>query len=79
VPGGAAMASATGHVCTAPAVHEESDYQRSVRLHNPKDVLDMRPIYHRTDIFVAALAFLLHRAIEKKLKADASISSPPKL
>jgi len=40
-----------------------------------KDVLEMRPIYHRTDkrvvahIFVAALAFLLHRAIEKKLKA----------
>jgi hypothetical protein len=35
----------------------------------------MRPIYHRTDdrveahIYVAALAFLLHRAIEKKLKA----------
>ncbi len=42
---------------------------------NLKDVLEMRPIYHRTDrrvqahIFVAALAFLLHRAIEKKLKA----------
>jgi hypothetical protein len=41
---------------------------------NLKDVLDMRPIYHRTDdrvqahIFVAALAFLLHRVIEKKLK-----------
>jgi hypothetical protein len=41
---------------------------------NLKDVLDMRPIYHRTGdrvqahIFVAALAFLLHRAIEKKLK-----------
>jgi transposase len=40
-----------------------------------KDVLDMRPIYHQTPhrvqahIFVAALAFLLHRAIEKKLKA----------
>jgi transposase len=40
-----------------------------------KDVIDMRPVYHRTDervqahIFVAALAFLLHRAIEKKLKA----------
>ena len=40
-----------------------------------KDVIDLRPIYHRTDervqahIFVAALAFLLHRAIEKKLKA----------
>src|SRR5262249_43042885 len=42
---------------------------------NLKDVIDMRSIYHRTDhrveahIFVAALAFLLHRAIEKKLKA----------
>ena len=42
---------------------------------NLKDVFDMRPIYHRTDgrveahIYVAALAFLLHRAIEKKLKA----------
>ena len=40
-----------------------------------KDVIDMRPIYHQTDerveahIFVASLAFLLHRAIEKKLKA----------
>ena len=42
---------------------------------NLKDVIEMRPIYHQTDarvqahIFVAALAFLLHRAIEKKLKA----------
>lgn len=42
---------------------------------NLKDVLDMRPIYHRTParvaahIFVAALAFLIHRGIEKKLKA----------
>jgi len=42
---------------------------------NLKDILDMRPIYHQTDerveahIFVASLAFLLHRAIEKKLKA----------
>lgn len=40
-----------------------------------KDVLDMRPVYHHTahrveaHIFVAALAFLLHRAIEKTLKA----------
>jgi len=40
-----------------------------------KDVIEMRPIYHQTDkrveahIFVASLAFLLHRAIEKKLKA----------
>ena len=42
---------------------------------NLKDVIDLRPIYHQTDarvqahIFVAALAHLLHRAIEKKLKA----------
>ena len=42
---------------------------------NLKDIIELRPIYHRTDervqahIFVAALAFLLHRAIEKKLKA----------
>jgi hypothetical protein len=42
---------------------------------NLKDVIELRPIYHRTDervqahIFVAALAFLLYRAIEKKLKA----------
>lgn len=40
-----------------------------------KDVLEMRPIYHQTDrrvaahIFVATLAFLLNRALEKKLKA----------
>ncbi len=40
-----------------------------------KDVIELRPIYHQTDprvaahIFVAALAFLLHRALEKKLKA----------
>ena len=42
---------------------------------NLKDVLDMRPIYHRTDdrvqahIYVATLAFVIHRALEKKLKA----------
>jgi transposase len=42
---------------------------------NLKDVIELRPIFHRTDarveahIFVAALAFLLHRMIEKKLKA----------
>lgn len=40
-----------------------------------KDVIGMRPIYHRDGqrvrghIFVAALAFLLQRALEKKLKA----------
>jgi transposase len=51
---------------------ELSEVERSFA--NLKDVIDMRPIYHQTDdrvqahIFVAALAFLLHRAIEKKLK-----------
>lgn len=40
-----------------------------------KDVIDMRPIFHQTDerieahLFVAALAFLLHRAIDTKLHA----------
>ena len=42
---------------------------------NLKDVIELRPIYHQTDervqahVFVAALAFLLHRAVEKNLKA----------
>jgi len=47
-----------------------------------KDVIELRPIYHRTKervqahIFIAALAFLLHRALEKKLKsAKASMSA----
>jgi transposase len=41
-----------------------------------KDVIEMRPIYHHTadrvraHIFVASLAFLLDRALEKKLKAS---------
>ena len=40
-----------------------------------KDVIEMRPIYHQNarrvhaHIFVASLAFLLDRALEKKLKA----------
>jgi len=40
-----------------------------------KDVIEMRPIYHRTvprveaHIFIASLAFLLDRALEKKLKS----------
>jgi transposase len=40
-----------------------------------KDVIEMRPIYHqkaqrvRAHIFLASLAFLLDRALEKKLKA----------
>jgi len=52
---------------------ELSDVERAFS--NLKDVIDMRPIYHQKDerveahVFVAALAFLLHRAIEKKLKA----------
>jgi transposase len=52
---------------------ELSDVERAFA--DLKDVLDMRPVYHQTDdrvqahIYVAALAFLLHRAIEKKLKA----------
>ena len=52
---------------------ELSDVEHSFA--NLKDVIDMRPVYHQTanrvqaHIFVAALANLLHRAIEKKLKA----------
>lgn len=52
---------------------ELSEVERSFR--NLKDVIEMRPIFHQTDkrveahIFVATLAFLLHRALEKKLKA----------
>jgi len=45
-------------------------------------VIEMRPIYHRkadrvrAHIFVASLAFLLDRALEKKLKSsDIDISS----
>ncbi len=58
----------------AVAVYKElSDVERAFA--SLKDVIDMRPVFHHTDqrvqahIFVAALAFLLHRAIEKKLKA----------
>jgi transposase len=41
---------------------------------NLKDVIELRPIYHQTEqrvkahVFVATLALLLHRALEKKLK-----------
>jgi transposase len=53
---------------------ELADVERSFA--NLKDVIDMRPIYHQTPervqahILVAALAHLLHRAIENKLKAS---------
>jgi transposase len=55
------------------AYKELSEVERAFR--ELKDVLAMRPIYHRrkervqAHIFVAALAFLLDRALEKKLKA----------
>jgi len=55
------------------AYKELSDVERGFR--ELKDVIEMRPIYHRkkervqAHIFVAALAFLLDRALEKKLKA----------
>ena len=48
-----------------------------------KGLLAVRPVYHRQDervrayILVAALAFLLDRALEKKLRAaQSSLSSP---
>jgi transposase len=52
---------------------ELSEVERAFR--QLKDVIDLRPIYHQTDwrveahLFVAALAFSLDRALEKKLKA----------
>jgi transposase len=55
------------------AYKELSEVERSFR--ELKDLIEMRPIYHqrpkrvRAHIFVAALAFLLDRALEKKLKA----------
>jgi len=48
-----------------------------------KGLLEVRPVYHHTDdrvrahVFVAALAFLLDRALEKKLRsAKSTLSSP---
>jgi transposase len=64
------------HISSVEAVQaykELSDVERGFR--EIKDVIEMRPIYHhkkervQAHIFVAALAFLLDRAIEKKLKA----------
>lgn len=48
-----------------------------------KGLLEVRPVYHHTDdrvrahVFVAALALLLDRALEKKLRAAASNLSSP--
>ncbi|MFQ5955996.1 MAG: IS1634 family transposase [Kiloniellales bacterium] len=56
------------------AYKELAEVERGFR--ELKDVIEMRPIYHRTaarvqaHIFVAALAFLLDRALEKRLKAN---------
>lgn len=55
---------------------ELSDVERGFR--SLKDVLNMRPVFHRREsrvkahIFVAALAFLLERVIERKLKSQGS-------
>jgi transposase len=55
------------------AYKDLSEVERSFR--ELKELVEMRPIYHhrpnrvRAHIFVAALAFLLARALEKKLKA----------
>jgi transposase len=65
----------------AVAIYKElSEIERAFS--SLKDVIEMRPIYHqkahRTEahIFVASLAFLLDRALEKKLKsAGVDISS----
>ena len=58
----------------AVAIYKElSELERGFA--NLKDVIELRPIYHQTKervkahVFVATLAFLLHRALEKKLKA----------
>jgi transposase len=57
------------------AYKDLSQVERSFR--ELKDLVEMRPIYHhrpnrvRAHIFIAALAFLLARALEKKLKAAA--------
>lgn len=48
-----------------------------------KEVLEVRPVYHQKDdrvrahVFVAALAFLLDRALEKKLAVSGSCLSSP--
>jgi transposase len=62
-----------GPVQAVEAYKDLSEIERGFR--QLKDLVEMRPIYHqqpkrvRAHIFVAALAFLLSRALEKKLKA----------
>lgn len=69
-----------GPVEAVQAYKDLSQVERAFR--DLKDVIEMRPIYHRNadrvrgHIFVAALAFLLERAMEKKLKeAGVGLSS----
>ena len=65
----------------AVAIYKElSEVERAFR--GLKDVIEMRPVYHqrphrvKAHVFVASLAFLLNRALEKKLKsAQIDISS----
>jgi transposase len=65
----------------AVAIYKElSEVERAFR--GLKDVIEMRPVYHqkaprvKAHIFVASLAFLLDRALEKRLKsAQIDISS----
>lgn len=58
-----------------------SEVERAFR--NLKDVLEMRPIFHQTaprveaHLFVAHLAFLLQRALERQLKEAGLDLSPP--
>jgi len=62
-----------GPVQAVQAYKELAEVERGFR--TIKDVIEMRPIFHQTDarveahVFVAALALLLHRALEKKLNA----------
>jgi len=58
----------------AVAIYKElSEVERAFR--GLKDVIEMRPVYHqkphrvKAHVFVASLAFLLNRALEKKLKS----------
>jgi transposase len=66
--------SQLGPVEAVRVYKELSEVERGFR--ELKDIIEMRPIYHRTKprveahIFVAALAFLLDRALEKKLHAN---------
>lgn len=69
-----------GPVEAVVAYKELGEVERAFR--DLKDLIGMRPFYHRTanrvrgHIFVATLAFLLERALEKKLKAKGVGLSP---